>query len=75
MVDEARLQRIMTGDPGAGARQTPAEVNKQFTEQEQREDAAAKMHVRHHPFDWWDFVLIMMPIAIIALAMWRDAPW
>ena len=65
----------MTGDPDAGPRQTPAEVNKQFTEHEQRENSAAKTQVRYHPFDWRDFLLFMLPIAIIALAMWRDAQW
>src|SRR5262245_26556046 len=65
-------ERIMTGDPDAGARQAPADVNKQFTKQEQRKDAAAKMNAWYHPFNWWDLLLFMTPIAIIALSMWWD---
>jgi len=44
-----------------------------LTGQEQREDAAAKTGVRRHPFDWWDLLLIMMPVATIVLAMWLEA--
>jgi hypothetical protein len=59
----------MTGDPDAGARRAPVEVNKLFADQGQREDAAAKADVRNHPFDWWDLLLIVMPIAAIVSTM------
>lgn len=65
---------IMTGNLDAGSQQAlVVEVNKQFTGQEQREDATAKVDVRNHPFDWWDLLLIAMPIATIAFAMFSEA--
>jgi hypothetical protein len=57
----------------------PVGLTKQFAveerraDQEQLEDAAAKMGVRHHPFDWWDFLLFVMPIATIVLGMWLES--
>jgi hypothetical protein len=38
---------------------------------EHREEASGKIDV----FDWWDFLLILMPIAMIVLTMWWDASW
>jgi hypothetical protein len=63
----------MTGDLDAGARRALIEANKQFADQQQREDAAAKVHVRNHPFDWWDLFLFAMPIATIVFAMWSES--
>jgi len=56
----------MTGNSEAGSQQALAEVNKQFTRQEQDEDAAAAVKVDpwYHPFGWWDFLLLIVPIAI-----------
>jgi len=57
------------------------ELNKQVADQEgradqaQEKDAARQTNDRHHPFDWWDFLLLMMPIATVVLTMWWDAPW
>jgi hypothetical protein len=57
----------------------PVELTKQFdvekpgAAQEQQEDAAVKMDVRHHPFDWWDLLLFMVPVATIVFAMWCEA--
>jgi len=57
------------------------ELNKQVAVQEgradqaQEKDAARQTNDRHHPFDWWDFLLLMMPIATVVLTMWWDAPW
>jgi hypothetical protein len=48
-------------------------VNKQFAYEQQREDAAAKMDMRNHPFDWWDLLLFAMPIAAIVFAMFWEA--
>jgi len=63
----------MTGNLDAGARRVPLEVNKQVADQGQREDAAAKVDVRNYPFNWWDLLLFMMPIATIAFAMFWEA--
>jgi hypothetical protein len=49
------------------------EVNKQFTDQGQRENDATKMDVEKHPFDWWDLLLIMMPITAVVLTMFWEA--
>ena len=55
------------------------ELNKQVAGQEgradQAQDAARETNDRHHPFDWWDFLLLMTPIATVVLTMWWDAPW
>ena len=32
-----------------------------------------QVDVRKHPFDWWDSFLLMMPIAVIAFAIWSEA--
>jgi hypothetical protein len=64
---------IMTGDLDAKSQQALVEVNKKFTDQEQREDAATKMDMRNHPFDWWDLLLVVMPIAAIVVAMFSEA--
>lgn len=66
-------QWIMTGGLDAGARRALREVNKQLPDQGQREDAAANVDVRNHPFDWWDLFLFVMPIAIIVFAMFWEA--
>jgi hypothetical protein len=64
----------MAGNLDAGSQQAlVVEVNKQFTGQEQQEDAGAKVDVRHHPFDWWDLLVFMMPVATIVFAMWFEA--
>ena len=62
----------MTGNPKAGSQQALVEMNKQFTGQEQGEDAAAAVKVDpwYHPFDWWDFLLLIVPIAITVFAIW-----
>lgn len=49
------------------------DVEKPRAAQVQREDAAAEMDVRHYPFDWWDFLLFMMPVATIVFAMFSEA--
>jgi hypothetical protein len=64
---------IMTGDLDGEARPTLVEVNKQVADQGRREDAAAKVNVRNHPFDWWDLLLFAMPIATIVFAMFSEA--
>ena len=64
----------MTGDRDALATRIPADVNKQFTWQEPRDDAATKEDVRQNPFDWRDLFFFVMPIAVIVLSMWWDAP-
>ena len=57
------------------------ELNKQVAGQEgradqaQEKDAAPESNDRRHPFDWWDFLLLMTPIATVVLTMWWDAPW
>jgi len=57
------------------------ELNKQVAVQEgradqaQAKDAARETNDRHHPFDWWDLVLFMMPVAILVFTTWWDAPW
>ena len=64
----------MAGNLDAGSQQAfVVEVKKQFNGQEQQEDAAAKTDVRHHPFDWWDLLLFMIPVATIVFAMWSEA--
>jgi hypothetical protein len=63
----------MTSDLDAGARRALIEVNKEVADQQQREDAAAKVDVRNHPFDWWDLFLFVMPIATIVFAMFSEA--
>lgn len=63
----------MTGDLDAGDRRALTEVNKQFADEQQREDAAAKMDMRNHPFDWWDLLLFAMPIAAIVFATFWEA--
>jgi hypothetical protein len=69
-------ERIMKTDLDARV-----ELNKQVAAQERRagqapeEDAARETNAWRRPFDWWDFVLIMMPIATVVLTMWWDAPW
>ena len=54
------------------------ELNKQLAGQEgradQAQDAARETNDRRHPFDWWDFLLLMTPIATVVLTMWWDAP-
>jgi hypothetical protein len=64
---------IMTGDPDAGARRAPMDVNKEVADQGQREDAAAKVVVRSHPFSWWDLVLFVTPVAIVVIGMFWEA--
>lgn len=49
------------------------EANKQVADQGPREDAAATVDVRNHPFDWWDLLLIMMPVATVAFTMFWEA--
>lgn len=63
----------------------PLELAKQFNVEEQRADqeqeveqtqqadTALKMEVARHPFDWKDFLLFVIPIAIIVLGIWREA--
>ena len=63
----------MTGDLDAGARRALMEVNKQFADQGQREGAAAKVNVRNHPFDWWDLLLFVMPIATTVFVIFWEA--
>jgi hypothetical protein len=46
------------------------ELTKQFAVEEQREDGALEMDVPRNPFDWKDYLLFMIPIVIIAFAMW-----
>lgn len=54
----------------------PFDAEGQRTNQEQQvqEDTALKMEVPRHPFDWKDFLLFVIPIAIVFLGIWRDAP-
>ena len=63
----------MKGNLSTGVRRAPMEVNKQFTDQGQRENDATKMDVEKHPFDWWDLLLIMMPITAVVLTMFWEA--
>ena len=60
----------------------PLELTKPFDAEEQRadqeqeveqEDTALEMEVPRHPFDWKDFLLFGIPIAITVLGIWRDA--
>ena len=59
----------MTGDIHAGTQRSPVEVNKLLTGQEQREDAPVKASAWYHPFDRWDLLLFLMPVATIVFAM------
>ncbi|MGD9714303.1 MAG: hypothetical protein AB7V46_19905 [Thermomicrobiales bacterium] len=60
----------MTGDRDPGARQALLEVSQQHSAiQGQREDAAADVAVPNHPFNWWDLLLVVMPVATIVFAM------
>jgi hypothetical protein len=47
--------------------------HEQEVERGQREDTALKREVPHHPFDWKDFLLFVIPSAIAVLGIWRDA--
>jgi hypothetical protein len=49
------------------------ELNKQFADQRQRENAAGNADVRNHPFDWSDVLLIVMPVATMVFAMFWAA--
>mgnify|MGYP003575132032 FL=1 len=60
----------MTGEVDAATRRAPVGVNEQLTGQEQRQDAAVKANAWYHPFDWWDLLLLIVPIAIIVLTAW-----
>jgi hypothetical protein len=50
----------------------PVELTKQFSVEEQREDAALE-DVPRNPFDRKDFLFFMIPIVILVFAMWVDA--
>lgn len=63
----------MTGEIHSGTRRSPVEANKQLAGEKQREDAAVKVSAWHHPFDWRDLLLFMMPVATIAFAMFWEA--
>jgi SHS2 domain-containing protein len=65
--------RIMTGELDAGARRALMEVNKEVADQQRREGTVAKMDMRNHPFDWWDLLLFVMPIASIVFVMFSEA--
>ena len=45
----------------------------QEVEREQQDDTALEMERPRHPFDWKDFLLFFIPIAIAVLGIWRDA--
>ena len=63
----------MTGGLDAGARRALTEVSKQLADQGQRNDATATADVRNHPFDWWDLLLFVMPIATIVFTQFWEA--
>jgi hypothetical protein len=63
----------MTGEIHAGTRHSPVEVSKQLTGQEQRKNKAVKASAWYHPFDRWDLLLFMMPVATIVFAMFWEA--
>lgn len=63
----------MTGCLDAGTRRAPGEVNKQFADQRQREDAPTKADVRNHPFGWWDLLLFALPMTTIVFAIFWEA--
>jgi len=50
----------------------PVELTKQFSVEEQREDAALE-DVPRNPFDRKDLLFFMIPIVILVFAMWVDA--
>lgn len=74
-LDTEIRERTMTGNLEAGSQQAPVEMGMQFTGREKGKDAPAEAKVNpwYHPFDWWDFVLLFVPIAIIVFSMWWDA--
>ena len=66
-------ERIMTVNLEAGSQQALAETERQFAGRAQGEDAAAKGNPWHHPFDWWDLTLLIVPIAIGVFGIWWEA--
>lgn len=65
----------MAGDVAAGSRQPSLKRKHRPADQKRPEDGVAPMGARRHPFDWWDLVLFMLPIAAIVLTMCGDASW
>ena len=75
----ARRALIASEGPTLAKQQGKYPVDKQRAGQEQKadqeqpEDAALEVEVPRNPFDRKDFVLFIIPVAVIVFAMWEGA--